>query len=59
MCFRYGRSKTTFTFEAGRKCASGEGYFTFKVNNGEDVFASVQARTKEMKKKVAVPLMII
>ncbi len=52
--FRYGRSKTTFTFEAGRKCASGEGYFTFKVDSGDAVFSAVQKRTKEMKKNIAV-----
>ncbi len=47
---RYGRSKTSFTFEAGRKCTSGEGYFKFKVKDGDAVFNSVQKRTKEMKK---------
>ena len=51
--FRYGRSKTTFTFEAGRKCTSGEGYFTFKVESGDVIFTSVQKRTQEMKKKVS------
>ena len=50
--FRYGRSKTTFTFEAGRKCTSGEGYFTFKVESGDTIFSSVHKRTKEMKKKI-------
>ena len=35
---RYGRSKSTFTFEAGRKCPCGEGLFTFKVDSGDRVF---------------------
>ena len=46
---RYGRSKSTFTFEAGRKCQTGEGLFTFKVEDGNQLFHAVEERTKAMK----------
>lgn len=47
---RYGRNKDVFTFEAGRKCASGEGTFKFVTNEANTIFQSVQANTKNIKK---------
>ncbi|XP_019629791.1 PREDICTED: uncharacterized protein LOC109474026 [Branchiostoma belcheri] len=41
MIRRYGRSKTDFTIEAGSRCASGEGTFTFKSSVPEEIFQHV------------------
>ncbi|XP_066288607.1 uncharacterized protein [Branchiostoma lanceolatum] len=41
MIRRYGRSKMDFTIEAGSRCASGEGTFTFKSSVPEEIFQHV------------------
>uniref|UniRef100_A0A8B9DEJ4 Docking protein 2 n=1 Tax=Anser cygnoides TaxID=8845 RepID=A0A8B9DEJ4_ANSCY len=35
---RFGRDKVTFSFEAGRRCASGEGNFEFETRQGNEIF---------------------
>ncbi|XP_078589222.1 uncharacterized protein LOC144869645 isoform X1 [Branchiostoma floridae x Branchiostoma japonicum] len=43
---RYGRDKTQFSLEAGRKCASGEGKFEFATTEGNSIFNNVDAFVK-------------
>ncbi|XP_056364592.1 docking protein 2 [Oenanthe melanoleuca] len=40
---RFGRDKVTFSFEAGRRCASGEGNFEFDTRQGDEIFAAIEA----------------
>ncbi|XP_068457833.1 docking protein 2 [Clinocottus analis] len=40
---RFGRDKTTFSFEAGRRCDSGEGGFEFDTKEGNFLFQAVEA----------------
>ncbi|XP_013878247.1 docking protein 2 [Austrofundulus limnaeus] len=40
---RFGRDKSTFSFEAGRRCDSGEGNFEFDTKQGNALFQSVEA----------------
>lgn len=40
---RFGRDKSTFSFEAGRRCDSGEGSFEFDTKQGNFVFQAVEA----------------
>ena len=46
---RYGKSSSSFTFEAGRKCASGDGVFTFSTPEGNIIFQKVQKMVAHMK----------
>ncbi|KAM9858864.1 docking protein 2 [Aulostomus maculatus] len=39
---RFGRDKTTFSFEAGRRCQSGEGSFEFDTKQGNLLFQAVE-----------------
>lgn len=39
---RFGRDKSTFSFEAGRRCDSGEGSFEFETKLGNAVFVAVE-----------------
>lgn len=39
---RFGRDKSTFSFEAGRRCDSGEGNFEFDTKLGNALFAAVE-----------------
>ncbi|XP_038070584.1 docking protein 2-like [Patiria miniata] len=39
---RYGRDKTSFSMEAGRKCESGPGLIIFETNDGNDIFKNIQ-----------------
>ncbi|XP_056427074.1 docking protein 2 isoform X2 [Hyla sarda] len=43
---RFGRDKTMFSFEAGRRCASGEGNFEFETSHGSHIFQSIEAAIK-------------
>ncbi|KAM3867595.1 docking protein 2 [Diretmus argenteus] len=40
---RFGRDKATFSFEAGRRCDSGEGGFEFDTKQGNALFQAVEA----------------
>uniref|UniRef100_A0A8C5IJL7 Docking protein 2 n=1 Tax=Junco hyemalis TaxID=40217 RepID=A0A8C5IJL7_JUNHY len=40
---RFGRDKVTFSFEAGRRCASGEGNFEFDTRQGNEIFQAIEA----------------
>nr|XP_020650864.1 docking protein 1 isoform X2 [Pogona vitticeps] len=40
---RYGRDKVMFSFEAGRRCESGPGNFTFETKQGNEIFHVVEA----------------
>lgn len=46
---RYGCSPETFSFEAGRKCSSGEGLFTFTTNDGSKIFQSIDGHVSALK----------
>uniref|UniRef100_A0A1A8FAY8 Docking protein 2 n=1 Tax=Nothobranchius korthausae TaxID=1143690 RepID=A0A1A8FAY8_9TELE len=39
---RFGRDKSTFSFEAGRRCNSGEGSFEFDTKQGNVLFQTVE-----------------
>ncbi|XP_069488621.1 docking protein 1 [Ambystoma mexicanum] len=49
---RYGRDKVMFSFEAGRRCDSGPGNFTFETKQGNDIFLIVESSIKEQKAQV-------
>ncbi|XP_056888682.1 docking protein 2 isoform X2 [Takifugu flavidus] len=40
---RFGRDKSSFSFEAGRRCDSGEGSFEFDTKQGNFLFKAVEA----------------
>ncbi|XP_077157543.1 docking protein 1 [Paroedura picta] len=46
---RYGRDKVMFSFEAGRRCESGPGNFTFETKQGNEIFHVVEAAIQEQK----------
>ncbi|KAL8206402.1 UNVERIFIED_CONTAM: hypothetical protein K2H54_002287, partial [Gekko kuhli] len=46
---RYGRDKVMFSFEAGRRCESGPGNFTFETKQGNEIFCVVEAAIQEQK----------
>ncbi|XP_070112062.1 docking protein 2 isoform X3 [Equus caballus] len=39
---RFGRDKVTFSFEAGRRCSSGEGNFEFETRQGNEIFLALE-----------------
>ncbi|KAM6221193.1 docking protein 1 [Rhynchocyon petersi] len=46
---RYGRDKVMFSFEAGRRCSSGPGTFTFQTAQGNDIFQAVESAIHKQK----------
>ncbi|XP_060102093.1 docking protein 1 [Heteronotia binoei] len=46
---RYGRDKVMFSFEAGRRCNSGPGNFTFETKQGNEIFRVVEAAIQQQK----------
>ncbi|XP_055972752.1 docking protein 1 isoform X1 [Sorex fumeus] len=46
---RYGRDKVMFSFEAGRRCPSGPGTFTFQTAQGNDIFQAVETAIQQQK----------
>ncbi|XP_012676122.2 docking protein 1b [Clupea harengus] len=46
---RYGRDRVMFSFEAGRRCDSGPGNFTFETKQGNDIFQIVESAIREQK----------
>ncbi|XP_068443302.1 docking protein 1b isoform X2 [Clinocottus analis] len=46
---RYGRDRVMFSFEAGRRCDSGPGNFTFETKQGNEVFSLVDQAIQSQK----------
>ncbi|KAG7235896.1 hypothetical protein INR49_002094, partial [Caranx melampygus] len=44
---RYGKDKMVFTIEAGRRCDSGPGTFTFETQEAENIFSLIQSTIKQ------------
>ncbi|KAK5936421.1 hypothetical protein CgunFtcFv8_027734 [Champsocephalus gunnari] len=51
---RYGKDKLALTIEAGRRCHSGPGTFSFETQQAENIFSLIQSTIKA--KTSAVPL---
>ncbi|KAG8014984.1 Docking protein 1, partial [Nibea albiflora] len=43
---RYGKDKMALTIEAGRRCTSGPGSFTFETQQAENIFSLIQSTIK-------------
>ncbi|XP_032439480.1 docking protein 1b [Xiphophorus hellerii] len=46
---RYGRDRVMFSFEAGRRCDSGPGNFTFETKQGNEIFTLVDLAIQSQK----------
>ncbi|KAL2097665.1 hypothetical protein ACEWY4_006872 [Coilia grayii] len=49
---RYGRDKLVFLIEAGRRCESGPGTFTFETRQGDDIFSRIETAVQEQRSTV-------
>ncbi|KAM7142536.1 docking protein 2 [Molossus nigricans] len=49
---RFGRDKVTFSFEAGRRCISGEGNFEFETRQGNEIFLALEEAISAQKNSV-------
>ncbi|XP_057581291.1 docking protein 2 isoform X2 [Hippopotamus amphibius kiboko] len=49
---RFGRDKVTFSFEAGRRCVSGEGNFEFETRQGNEIFLALEEAISAQKNAV-------
>ncbi|XP_071360637.1 docking protein 3 [Trachinotus anak] len=50
---RYGKDNLTLTIEAGRRCDSGPGKFTFETQQAEKIFSLIQSTIKQKTSPVA------
>eukprot|EP00062_Callorhinchus_milii_P023456 gi/632982334/ref/XP_007908080.1/ PREDICTED: uncharacterized protein LOC103189472 [Callorhinchus milii] len=46
---RYGKDQSKFSFEAGRRCASGEGLFVFSMKEVGEIFSIIDKAVQEVK----------
>uniref|UniRef100_A0A6I8NRA7 Docking protein 1 n=1 Tax=Ornithorhynchus anatinus TaxID=9258 RepID=A0A6I8NRA7_ORNAN len=46
---RYGRDRVMFSFEAGRRCSSGPGNFTFETEQGDRIFRAVESAIRRQR----------
>ncbi|XP_018556467.1 docking protein 1 [Lates calcarifer] len=51
---RYGKDKLILTIEAGRRCESGPGTFTFETQQAEKIFSLIQTTIKQKTSSVAL-----
>nr|XP_046256848.1 docking protein 1-like [Scatophagus argus] len=51
---RYGKDKLTLTIEAGRRCESGPGSFTFETQQAEKIFSMIQSTIKRKTSPVTI-----
>ncbi|XP_078267664.1 uncharacterized protein LOC144600114 [Rhinoraja longicauda] len=49
---RYGKDQAVFTFEAGRRCDSGEGVFQFNTKEVEKIYHIVKRVVKELESNI-------
>lgn len=52
---RYGKNNQSFTFEAGRSCASGQGVFIILSPESEEIFNHVHIAAKRISNRPPVP----
>uniref|UniRef100_A0A069DYW5 Putative downstream of tyrosine kinase 1 n=1 Tax=Panstrongylus megistus TaxID=65343 RepID=A0A069DYW5_9HEMI len=53
---RYGHKRGRFTFEAGRKCDSGEGSFDFEHAHAQEIFRCTTNKMENMKQLLSIKM---